>query len=113
MERIIKQIIPCNVEMYAIFKNETGETFRKRVLAFALCDDGCIYPQLFDSEIGVDDCDGVYGYELEDGNDNRIADALEAIKSSAEMLEGLAYCITSSKRGNQFCITGDVTAYEP
>lgn len=41
----------------------------------------------------------------------RIADSLEVIKSSAEILEKLTDCISSAQGGSQFCITGDVTSY--
>lgn len=47
---------------------------------------------------------------------DRIADALESIQKSAETLEtleSLSDCISSSQYGNQFCITGSITAYEP
>ena len=33
--RIMKQIIPCNVEMYAIYVGENGE-FKERIIAFGL-----------------------------------------------------------------------------
>ena len=44
---------------------------------------------------------------------DRIADALESIQQSTETLEALSDCISSSKYGDQFCITGSITAYEP
>ncbi len=60
----IKQLIPCNCNMFAIFDNEKlGE----KVLAFALCDDGAVYPLLFDGELGIgiiSDCKHVSRYEL-------------------------------------------------
>lgn len=65
-----KQIIPCNVEMYATFKvKNTEKIIRERVLAFSLCDDDCIYPLVFNAEFGIDQssCDDINnfsGYEL-------------------------------------------------
>lgn len=44
---------------------------------------------------------------------DRIADALESIQQSAETMEALSDCISSSQHGEQFCITGSITAYEP
>ena len=44
---------------------------------------------------------------------SRIADALERIQRSMEILEKISDCISSSRYGDRFCITGDVTAYEP
>ena len=49
----IVQIIPCNVEMYAVTDEEDGGKFKNRVLMFALCDNGEVYPLHFDSWLGV------------------------------------------------------------
>lgn len=65
-----KQIIPCNTDLYAVFKDEkTGELFKDKVLAFSLCDDDRIYPLTFDAEFGIgqtscDDATNFCGYEL-------------------------------------------------
>lgn len=69
MDRKVKQIIPCTCELYSLYRNdETGEVSREKVLAFALCDDGCIYPQVFDRLFGVGfDWSTHIGYELEEG----------------------------------------------
>ncbi|MCH5343361.1 MAG: hypothetical protein J1E64_04915 [Acetatifactor sp.] len=67
----IVQIIPCTHDMYAVFGNEDGEKYKSRVLMFALCDDGIIYPLHFDSWLGICSLfDAVYdapNYELQDG----------------------------------------------
>lgn len=50
----IKQIVQCNENLHAVFEDtETNEEFKVKVLAFALCDDGCVYPLLFDYELGI------------------------------------------------------------
>lgn len=49
----IVQIVPCNIEMYALTDTEDGGKFKNRVLLFALCDDGEIYPIAFDKWYGV------------------------------------------------------------
>lgn len=48
------QIIPCNVEMYAVFRKEDGEETRSRVLAFGLYHDGGdVVPMVFDPVLGI------------------------------------------------------------
>lgn len=67
----ILQIIPCNHDMYAVFGDVDGEKYKSKVLMFALCDDGAVYPLHFDSWLGVcflvDAAYDVNGYELENG----------------------------------------------
>ena len=67
----IVQIIPCTQDMYAVFGEDGGEKYKSKVLMFALCEDGEIYPLHFDSWLGVCSLvDAVYdmnGYELENG----------------------------------------------
>ena len=49
----MKQIIPCNVEMYAIYDcGEEGES-KARILAFALDEEGFVEPLVFDEDIGL------------------------------------------------------------
>lgn len=67
----IKQIIPCNDSMYALMTNIDGEKYKCKVLMYALCDDGEVYPLYFDSWLGISPLDEaafyVDGYELEGG----------------------------------------------
>lgn len=53
----MKQIIPCNVEMYAIYNCMPEENIRERVLAFGLDESGHIRPLVFDDEVGVCDAE--------------------------------------------------------
>lgn len=48
----IVQIIPCNHDMYAVFEDDEGE-YKKKVLMYALCDDGNVFPLVFDDYLGV------------------------------------------------------------
>lgn len=48
----IVQIVPCNHDMYAVFKEDDGER-KCRVLLYALCSDGGVIPLLFDDFLGV------------------------------------------------------------
>lgn len=63
------QIIPCNDDMYVVFGKD-GK-YRSKVLMYALCDDGEVYPMYFDSCFGVslvsDSVYDVSGYEMEGG----------------------------------------------
>lgn len=48
------QIIPCNVEMYAVFREEDGTETKSRVLAFGLYyDGGDVVPMVFDPVLGI------------------------------------------------------------
>ena len=49
------QIIPCNVEMYAVFREEDGGETGRRVLAFGLHHDCCgdVVPLIFDPVLGI------------------------------------------------------------
>ncbi len=66
----IVQIIPCNHDMYAVF-DEDGESYKYKVLMYALCDDGRVYPLVYDEEFGVSSVEDTafYAkcYELVDG----------------------------------------------
>lgn len=68
---IIRQIIPCNHDMYAVVKDSDGSECKYKVLLYALCSDGEVYPLFFDDWYGV--ClssDAVFcadRYELEGG----------------------------------------------
>lgn len=67
----ILQIIPCNHDMYAVYNCDNGEKYKSKVLMYALCDDGEIYPLCFDNWLGICSLVGavydVDGYELEGG----------------------------------------------
>ena len=66
----IVQIIPCTHDMYAVF-NDGGNQYKSKVLMYALCDDGNVYPLYFDAWLGVslliNTVYDVDGYELEGG----------------------------------------------
>lgn len=120
MNREINQLIPCNAELYALYKDKaTGEIFKHKVLAFALCDDGCVYPQVFDRDLGIDvvsACDNANGFELGKDSVERIADALEAINGDlsdiSTFLEGIDQnldgCIAQNGRNKFLCVTGNI-----
>lgn len=67
----IKQILPCMHDMYAVMRDDEGYSYKCKVLMYALCNDGEIYPLYFDHELGISPIDeavyDVYGYELEGG----------------------------------------------
>lgn len=67
----IVQIIPCNCDMYAVFNDDDGGKYKCKILMYALCDDGKVYPLYFDSWLGIsllyDAAFDVDGYELEGG----------------------------------------------
>ena len=67
----VKQLIPCNCEMYAVYKSEENSgKFKVRVLAFGIGDLGYAIPLVFDPEIGLteagDESNFMY-YEMEEG----------------------------------------------
>ncbi len=68
---IIRQIIPCNHDMYAVVKDSDGGEYKYKVLLYALCNDGEVYPLFYDNWYGV--ClssDALFcadRYELESG----------------------------------------------
>lgn len=49
----IKQIIPCNSEMYAVMAGSDGMRWKCKVLMYALCSDGEVHPLHFDNLLGV------------------------------------------------------------
>lgn len=53
----MKQIIPCNVEMYAIYDCGEEGKIKERVLAFVLDEEGFVNPFVFDHEIGLIDAE--------------------------------------------------------
>ena len=67
----IVQIVPCSQSMYAVVRGDDGTESKYRVLVFALCSDGQVYPLHFDSWLGISVlCSAAYdvdGYELEGG----------------------------------------------
>lgn len=68
---IIRQIIPCSHDMYAVVKDSDGGECKYKVLLYALCSDGEVYPLFYDNWYGVCLlCDALVcadRYELEDG----------------------------------------------
>lgn len=68
---IIRQIIPCNHDMYAVVKDSDGGECKYKVLLYALCSDGEVYPLFYDNWYGVCLlCDALVcadRYELEGG----------------------------------------------
>ena len=67
----IKQLLPCMHDMYAVMRDDEGYSYKCKVLMYALCNDGAIYPLYFDHELGISPLDeAVYDvckYELEGG----------------------------------------------
>lgn len=64
------QIIPCNVEMYAVFREEDGKETKSRVLAFGLYHDGGnVVPLIFDSVLGISETNLMHfvRYEINGG----------------------------------------------
>ena len=100
----IKQIIPCTVEMWAVYLLDDGSELRNRVIAFALCGDGCIRPLEFDAELGIDEaCGNLIRYER--GEDYSVTESLHRIAVS---LEALTQCISVDRGSSFFSITGNV-----
>ena len=85
----MKQIIPCNVEMYAIYDCGEEGRIKERVLAFVLDEEGFVNPFVFDREIGLIDAEAknFVGYEYK--GDGQIANALESIASKLNALEDI------------------------
>lgn len=121
MYKEIKQLIPCTCDLYALYEyDETGEISRKKVLAFALCDDGCIYPQVFDRLLGIGfDWSTHIDYELGERKSDRIAEALELINDNLEEISlslngidnNLNGCISRNGNNKYICVTGNITSY--
>lgn len=94
----IVQITPCYQEIYGVFKDESRlEETKQKVIAFALCDDGCVYPMLFDEELGISllsDCFHTARYELKE---KCVTDILEGINSTlismSAPVEQLSECV--------------------
>lgn len=85
----MKQIIPCNEKLYAIYNLDEGGELKLPVLAFGLNELGYIIPLTFDGGSGLDEAraENLDRYELEE--DTRIADALEGIETRLDALEEL------------------------
>lgn len=49
----IKQILPCMHDMYAVVKDTDGGEYKYKVLLYALCNDGEVYPLFYDNWYGV------------------------------------------------------------
>lgn len=64
----LKQIIPCNVKMWAVYDTAEGE-IRGRIIAFGLDEEGFFRPLVFDEEIGAEYADEMANfdrYEMEE-----------------------------------------------
>lgn len=85
----MKQIIPCNVEMYAIYDCGEEGKIKERVLAFVLDEEGFINPLVFDHEIGLIDAEAENFVRYEYKGNSQIADALESIASKLDALEDI------------------------
>ena len=85
----MKQIIPCNEKLYAIYNLDEGDELKLPVLAFGLNELGYIIPLTFDGGSGLDEAkaENLDRYELEE--DTRIEDALEGIETRLDDLEEL------------------------
>lgn len=95
----IVQITPCYQEIYGVFKDEsTLEETKQKVVAFALCDDGCVYPMLFDEELGISllsDCLHTSRYELKEECLNDILENINSAMSSMSVsVEQLSDCVS-------------------
>ena len=95
--RIMKQIIPCNVEMYAIYEGE-NEELKERIIAFGLDEEGYFRPLSFSADMGADYADepcNFLRYELEERD--RIADVLEDINGAlinmSADIESVSNCV--------------------
>ena len=79
----MKQIIPCNVEMYAVYDDGENGEFKERIIAFGLDVEGYFRPLAFSADMGADYADepcNFLRYELEESN--RIADVMEDINGT-------------------------------
>lgn len=67
----IKQLLPCNHDMYAVMTDSDGKECKCKVLMYALCNDGEIYPLYFDNWLGISPLSeaafDVELYEMENG----------------------------------------------
>lgn len=67
----IMQLIPCSHEMYAVITDWEGMKRKCRVLMYALCSDGEVYPLHYDESLGVSQIgeviQDVESYEMADG----------------------------------------------
>lgn len=70
----MRQIISCNVEMYAIYDCGEEGRIKERVLAFVLDEEGFIKPLVFDCEIGLNDAEAAnfVKYEMKEQQDECI-----------------------------------------
>lgn len=113
----MKQIIPCNVEMYAIYDDGENGELKERIIAFGLDGGGYFRPLAFSADMGAEYADEACNflrYELEERDRN--ADVLEDIngtlirmEGSVELLEKLADCVDEiPQHGNRLVVGGIV-----
>lgn len=83
----MKQIIPCNVEMYAVY-DSGGEIKRKvRVLAFGIDEPGYVIPLVFDASAGIDYALCVSYYEIPDKKPGPLEHIIEALQEISVSLQ--------------------------
>lgn len=94
----MKQIIPCNVKMYAVYRGDGEEEIRSPIIAFGIDGEGFFRAIAFDAELSGDYADepcNFLRYELEERD--RIADVLEDINgtliSMSGDIEALGECV--------------------
>ncbi len=86
----MKQIIPCNVKMYAVYRGDGEEEIRSPIIAFGIDGEGFFRAIAFDAELGGDYADepcNFLRYELEERN--HIADSLDGINERLEHIDGI------------------------
>ena len=86
----MKQIIPCNVEMYAVYDDGENGELKERIIAFSLDGEGYFIPLAFSADMGADYADepcNFLRYELEERN--HIADSLDGINERLEHIDGI------------------------
>lgn len=81
-------IIPCNVEMYAVYDCGIEGEIKDRIIAFEVDDLGYISPLAFDEDMGLCEPREVENFSrYECGEVNRVAEALEKIVEKLDALE--------------------------
>ena len=84
----MNKIIPCSVEMYAVYDGGAEGELKERVIAFGTDNLGYIEPLIFDEDSGLyesSEPDNFLRYEYKEAD--RVADALEKIVEKLDALE--------------------------
>lgn len=85
----MKQIIPCNVEMYAVYDDGENGELKERIIAFGLDGGGYFRPLAFSADMGANYADepcNFLRYELEERN--HIADSADSLEHIDGLLAG-------------------------